>query len=159
MSSRTDALTDDVVSALGVASITLPGGSTVTKPTGLTVERHRPTPIASSTAPGVFVYQMNELVETGPGRSVGRLAKRKLQLCVELRLDAAGVSADQALDTPRRWVVLAVCSDPRRSLLAHDTQEMGSEWDQADASSQLASLRTVFLIEYVTSASDIDAAT
>lgn len=158
MSSRTDAITDNVVAALGAATITLASGSTVTKPTGLTVERHRPTPIAASTAPGVFVYQGVESVETGPARGPSRVARRKLQLIVEIRLDAAGVSADQALDTPRRWVILAVCSDPRRNGLAHDTQEIGSEWDQAENSSQLAALKIAFLVEYVTSASDIDAA-
>jgi hypothetical protein len=154
--SRRDSIVDDIVTALGAASHVTSTGVTVTKPTGLVVDRQRPTPIDIAAGPAMAVYQIQETVET-PGRN--RLAKRKLQVCVECRIDAGATSADQALDAYSRWSTLAVLNDPRRATLAHDTTELGTEWEQQTANTRLASFRQVFLIEYVTSASDIDAAT
>jgi tRNA threonylcarbamoyladenosine modification (KEOPS) complex Pcc1 subunit len=157
--SRRDAIVDDIVTALGAASITLPSGTVVTKPTGLNVHRQRAVPIDTDLLPALAVYQRQEVVDTAPGRGPSRVSRRKMQIGVEVRIDAGATSADQALDSYLRWVVLAVCSDPRRSTLAHDTTELGTEWDQETRSSRLALATTVFLVEYVTSASDIDAAT
>ena len=157
--SRLDSIIDDMVTALGAATITLPNGNVVTKPANLTVNRQRADPIGITTLPEFGVYLLAESVETGPGRGPSRVSRRKAQIAVRLRIDAGSTSADQALDPFRRWAVLAVCSDPRRTNLAHDTQEVGTEWDQETRSERLAIATTVYLVEYVTSASDIDAAT
>ena len=159
MSSRRDAIVDDIATALGAASITLPGGATVAKPSGLNVHRQRAVPIDTDQLPAMVVYQVQEVVDRASGRNPGFLSRRKLQVAVEIRIDAGATSADQALDTYLRWAVLAVCLDPRRSTLAHDTQELGTQWDQETRSSRLASATPVFLVDYVTSAYDIDAAT
>ena len=157
--SRRDSIADDIVAALGAATITLPSGTVVTKPTGLNIHRQRAVPIDTDLLPAAAVFQIQETVEKGPGRSVGYVSRRKMQIGVEVRIDAGSTSADQALDSYLRWVVLAVCSDPRRSTLAHDTLELGTQWDQETRSSRLALATVVFQVDYVTSASDLDAAT
>jgi len=159
MSSRRDAILDDIVNALSAATITLPNGSVVTKPASLNVHRQRAVPIDTDLLPAMAVYQVQEVVERNPGRNPGFLSRRKLQVGVEIRIDAGASSADQALDPYLRWAVLAVCLDPRRSTLAHDTQELGTQWEQETRSSRLALATPVFLVDYVTSAYDIDAAT
>ena len=159
MSSRRDAVLDDLVTALGAASITLPSGATVSQPSGLNVHRQRAVPIDTDQLPAMVVYQVQEAVDRASGRNPGFLSRRKLQVAVEIRIDAGAVSPDQALDPYLRWAVLAVCLDPRRSTLAHDTQELGTQWEQETRSSRLVLATPVFLVEYVTSVSDIDAAT
>mgnify|MGYP001062731917 CR=1 FL=1 len=157
--SRLDSILDSIVDSLGVASITLPSGVVVTKPAGLTVNRQRAIPIDTTALPEFGVYLLGESVDTGPTRERSRLARRKAQVVVQLRIDAGSATPDQALDPYRRWAVLAVCLDPRRNNLTHDITEIGTEWDQETRSSRLAIASTVFLVDYVTSAFDIDAAT
>lgn len=158
--SRRDSILDQIESALSAASLTLPSGATLTKPTGLNVHRQRSIPLAVDQLPAQVVYLLNEPVEIKPGMGPSRLAVRHMNVCVESRVNAtaAGTTADQALDQYLRWAVAAICSDPRRATLAHDTKEVGTEWDQSEHDSALASAKTVFVVDYVTSAVDLDAA-
>jgi len=159
MSSRRDAILDNMIAALGAATVTLPSGATVTKPSGLNVHRQRSVQIDADQLPALVVYQIQEVVDRTPGRNPGFVSRRKLQVGVEIRIDAGATSNDQALDPYLRWVVLTLCLDPQRAGLAYDTQELGTSWDQETRSNRLASAAPVFLVDYVTSAYDIDAAT
>ena len=159
MSSRLDTIADGMVAALGAATVTTDKGITYTKPSGLTVGRSRTIPLSPDVLPQQVVYFVDEEVEAGPGRSIGRVSRRKARFCVETRIDAASDTTDQALDPFKSWSVKALCADPRRAGLAHDTTELGSVWDAVEQDKVYAALRQLFLVEYVTSASDPDAAT
>jgi hypothetical protein len=149
--SRRDSLLDAIVAALGAAG----------KPASLTIDRQRSVPLAQSQLPSQSVYAIAEEVKTGPARGLDnkRLARRYLQVCVETRVDASGSTPDQALDPYVAWAVKAVCGTQQLASIAHDVQELGTTWDQDEEDAVLASAKQVFLVEYVTSASDMDAAT
>jgi len=161
MSSRGDQICDAKVAALGAASVTTTTGATITKPAGLNVHRHRTIPLAQDQLPAQVVYMLAEEVKTGPARGLDnkRLARRYRQICVESRVNAGSTTPDQALDPLISWAVQTICADQSTGGLTHDVQELGTTWDQAEEDSVLASAKTVFLVEFITSASDPDAAT
>ena len=154
--SRRDTILDALAAALGAST-----AGAHAKPAGLNVHRHRTMPLAQDQLPAQVVYALAEEVKTGPARGLDdkRLARRYLQLCVEHRVNAGSSTPDQAIDPLLSWAVRAVCRLPELGGLTHDIQELGTTWDQAEEDTVLASAKTVFLVEYVTSASDPAAAT
>lgn len=153
MSSRRDVILDAMVALLGTTTV-----NGHTKPTSLTVSRQRTLPFAASTLPAQAVYVVNEEVTTGPGRGPSRVARRKMQVVVESRC-VVTTTPDQDIDPLVSWAVQALCATPQLSAGVHDIQEMGSVWDQVENDSALAGARTMFLVDFVTSVSDPDAAT
>ena len=154
--SRRDTILDAGVTALGAASV---GGHA--KPAGLNVHRHRTIPLAEDQLPAQVLYALAEEVKTGPARGLDdkRLARRYLQFCVESRVNVGGSTPDQALDPLLSWAVQAICATQNLGGIAHDVQELGTTWDQSEDDAVRAAAKTLFLVEFVTSASDPDAAT
>ena len=155
MSSRRDVILD--------AMVTLLGSSTVnghTKPTSLTVSRQRTLPFAASQLPAQAVYAVNEEVTAGPARGIDnkRLARRKLQFVVESRCIVT-TTPDQDVDPLISWAVQALCATQQLAAVVNDIQEAGTVWDQVEGDTTLAGARTHFVVDYITSASDPDAAT
>lgn len=153
--SRRDAILDALVVLLGTSTV-----NGHTKPVGLTVSRQRTLPFAASQLPAQAVYVVSEEVQTGPARGLDnqRLARRKAQVCVESRCIVT-TTPDQDIDPLVSWAVQALCATQQVSAGVHDIQELGTVWEQVENDTTLAGARTVFLVDYVTSASDPDAAT
>jgi hypothetical protein len=146
-----DTILDAMVALLGGAS----------KPTGLNVHRHRTIPLALDQLPAQVVYFIDEEVKPGPGRGMDnkRVARRYMRVCVESRCTATSTTPDQAVDPYLTWAVKALCATQRLTASMHDIQELGTQMDAEEHDSVLAAAKTLFLVEYTTSASDPDAAT
>lgn len=155
MASRRDTILDAMVALLGSATV-----GAHTKPSGLTVSRQRTLPFAPSQLPAQAVYAVSEEVKSGPGMGVNnqRLARRKLQVCVESRC-LVTTTPDQDVDPLISWAVQALCATQQLAAGVHDIQELGTVWDQVESDTTLAGARTMFLVDYITSASDPDSAT
>lgn len=132
----------------------------VGKPADLTIHEDRTVPLAQDGLPAQVVYELVEDVKTGPARGLDdkRLARRTLQICIESRADASGSTPRQALSPLLSWAVKAVCSTQQLVPSMHDVLELGTAWEAEETNSVRAAGKTVFQIEYVTSASDPDAA-
>jgi hypothetical protein len=146
-----DTILDAMVTALNGAS----------KPAGLTIHRHRTIPLALDQLPAQVLYVLAEEVETGPARGLDdkRLARRRMQVCVETRVNASGTTPDQAVDPYLTWAVEALCARQQLVASMHDIKELGGTWDAEESDAVRAAAKTVFLVDYITSASDPDAAT
>jgi len=154
MASRQDTILDAMLVLLGSATV-----NGHAKPAGLTVDRQRTLPLDPSQLPAQAVYLIDEEVATGPGRGPSRVARRKMRVCVEHRC-VVTTTADQDIRPLISWSVHALCApnvlgEPRETGV-HDIQELGTVWDQAE-SQLLGAARTMFLVDYVTAASDPDA--
>lgn len=155
MASRRDTILDALVALLGSSSV-----NGHTKPASLTVTRQRTLPFAASQLPAQAVYAVHEDVETGPGGGLDnkRLARRKLRFVVESRC-LVTTTPDQDIDPLISWAVQALCATQQLAAGVHDIQEIETVWDQVESDTTLAGARTVFLVDYLTSASDPDSAT
>lgn len=155
MASRRDVILDAMVVLLGTATV-----NGHTKPSSLTVSRQRTLPFAASQLPAQAVYVVSEEVQAGPARGIDnkRLARRKAQVCVESRCIVT-TTPDQDVDPLISWAVQALCATQQLAAGVHDIQELGTVWEQVENDTTLAGARTMFLVDYVTSASDPDAAT
>ncbi len=157
MSSKRDAILDAEVTLLGTSVV-----NGHTKPTGLTVSRHRTFPLDPSQLPHQAVYAVNEeIVSRVPrGGNNQSIVKRRLQFCVESRcVIGSGSTADQSADPLISWSVQALCSTLPAVTGIHDIEEVGTIWDQVENDYALAGARQMFAVTYVTSASDPDATT
>jgi len=150
MASRRDVILDAMVALLGTGTV-----NGHAQPAGLTVSRQRTLPLDASQLPAQAVYLIDEEISTGPGRGPSRLARRKMRVCVEHRC-VVTTTADQDVDPLISWSVQALCANPQLATGVHDIQEMGTVWDQTD-SSLLGAARTMFLVDYLTAATDPDA--
>jgi hypothetical protein len=131
------------------------------KPAGLGVHRSRTIAFAQSQLPGQALYYVAEEVTSTPPRSLDnrRLAKRAFRFCVETRVNAGSDTPDQAIDPYLSWAVQALCAAPTVNDLAHDVTELGTTWDSEEGDAVYSAARQFFLVEYVTSGSNPDAAT
>lgn len=152
MSSRRDVILDAMVALLGSATV-----NSHAQPASLSVSRQRTLPLDPSQLPAQAVYVVDEEVATGPGRGPSRVARRKMRVCVEHRC-AVTTTADQDVDPLISWSVRALCASSQLATGVHDIQELGTVWDQTD-SALLGAARTMFLVDYVTAATDPGAAT
>jgi hypothetical protein len=148
MSSIRDAIIVDVVTQLSAAG----------KPAGLTVHRNRTRPIHADVLPAQLVYMIEEHIETGPGRS-GYKTRRKMKLRIETRVDAGSSAPDAALDPYLSWMVQQLHADPTRGGRAHDSTEFLTQWTATEADKVYGAAASDWIIDYVTSASNPDAAT
>ena len=154
--SRRDVILDAMVAALGAST-----AGSHTKPTGLTIHRHRTVPLAQDQLPAQVVYAVSEEVTTGPARGLDnkRLTRRKLLVCVETRVDATGNTPDQALDPYLTWVAQALCRVQSLTNGMHDITEHSTVWDADEQNFVYAAARTLFLVDYVSAADDPNAVT
>ena len=117
-------------------------------------------PFAASQLPAQSVYAVSEEVTTGHARGIDnqRLARRTLTVCVESRC-VVTTTPDQDIDPLVSWAVQALCATQQLSAGVHDIQELGTVWDQVEHDSTLAASRSMFVVDYITAASNPDSAT
>jgi hypothetical protein len=151
MASRTDALLDLVIAALGAASYTV--GSVVhTKPSGLVVLDQQLDPANHDQLPVAGLYPLEEKVlsqSAAPG-----VEDREITVAVELRADANGSAPRKALDPVRTWVIVALKANTAlRDFVRELPVEVGTVWDNHERKNdhdEIAECTVSFRLKYRT---------
>lgn len=150
-----------VETLLGSASVTIYDGSTLTKPTGLVVQRERVTQVTPDDVedgPLVLVSIAAEpAIDPVGNNNRGVAVKRRLEILIDIFADATDTPPSDAVDPAYVWVVMALQSDPRLGGLAHWIQERAyeSQYTSFADSARVMSARAVrFYIEHHTRRDD-----
>lgn len=149
MASRRSAIVDAIVAAVDGAS----------KPAGLTVFRTRADAVRAANLPAVVISRVQEDVTRGDG-SRGYKARRTLHVRADCFVSTAtdGETSEDALDPLTSWVVQAVMADVTLGGLAHNTNEVATQWSVSDTDAVYAHAGVGFAIDYITAAGNPDTA-
>lgn len=130
----------------------------VGKPDGLLVGRQRSLPLDATLLPAAIVYLMKESAQRIVGRSI--LVRRDVVFRVELRVGVEGeLPIDQLLDPLIQWVVQQATADFKCGGLAHEIEELGSQWSLTLAAAEgditVGACAVDFQIRYYTKVNDL----
>lgn len=121
------------------------------KPDGLLVDKQRSLTLDPSLLPAAVVYLLEETPQKLQSRSIR--VRREVVVVVELRV--AGEPTDVALDPLINWVVQQVMADFSCGGLAHEIEEIKSDWAQSVKELGIGAVAVRFKVTYYTQVNDL----
>lgn len=121
-------------------------------PLGVPVAVRRRLPmIETSMLPFVDIMPVQEQTQSATSRLSSPVVRRTMR--VKVRCWAAGDSAEAACDTMVAWATKALAGNTLGGL-AHDIEELGTEWQSAIVDAQYGVAEVEFAVSYQTKTAD-----